>query len=138
MTHVVIDASAVGPILFDDETDRIAALDDVLPTAHLLVPANWSIEVVNMILMAERRKRIGGVDRTRLLAAAALLDAEQDRESFGAAWKDIAQLAVRHGLTAYDAAYLELAIRASCPLATLDVDLATAARTESVEVLTSS
>ena len=52
------------------------------------------------------------------------------------AWGPIAQLAIRHGLTFYDAAYLELAQRRGLPLATLDRELGTAAAREGIPLLT--
>jgi len=58
-----------------------------------------------------------------------------DPETHRQAWGMTARLAERHGLTVYDAAYLELALRRGLPLATLDEDLRTAARTEKVPLL---
>jgi predicted nucleic acid-binding protein len=57
------------------------------------------------------------------------------RGHFDVAWGATLHLAVRHRLTTYDAAYLELAQRRGLPLATLDSELRTAAATEKVPLL---
>jgi predicted nucleic acid-binding protein len=97
-----------------------------------VVPAHWRLEVGNALLMAERRGRIraGRVDAVwRLLAA---LPIEVDAETNARAWEGAAELARRHGLTLYDAAYLELAARRRLPLATFDGALVRAAGVERV------
>jgi predicted nucleic acid-binding protein len=58
-----------------------------------------------------------------------------DDETVSQAWSVITDLARSERLTAYDAAYLELALRLGLPLATLDRDLAVAARRRGVTVL---
>jgi predicted nucleic acid-binding protein len=95
-----------------------------------VVPAHWRLEVGNALLMAERRGRIRAarVDAVwRLLAA---LPIEMDAETNARAWESAAALARQHGLTLYDAAYLELAGRRALPLATFDGALLRAAGTE--------
>jgi len=136
LSGIVIDASALGPILFEDEPDRIAELDARFEHSDLVVPSNWSREVTSMILIAERRQRIDARERTRLISLAAAIPADPDPDSFRQGWKAASALAIAHGLTVYDAAYLELASRRGLPLATLDRDLAAAAQREGIEVFT--
>jgi predicted nucleic acid-binding protein len=97
-----------------------------------IVPTLWRLEVGNALLTAERRgrlrpERVGAA--WRLLGD---LPIELDTETHARAWSGTAELARRHGLTLYDAAYLELAGRRALPLATFDALLARAAGAERV------
>ena len=100
----------------------------------LLVPPHWPTEVSNGVLRAKRRGRVTESEVVYFLS---------NLRSFNVAiyiWEDLSllhdvrRLAERHNLTAYDAAYLELAIRARLPLASLDATLITAATIENVAV----
>lgn len=123
---LVIDCSAVVPWFLDDEaTEWSEALLDALPRHALHVPALWHLEFANVLLTAQRRKRIAAKETTGLLARAARLPLSTDSRIVPLA--EIADLALEHGITTYDAAYLELAIRLKCPLATQDKALAKAA-----------
>ena len=82
------------------------------------MPARWLLEVVNLLLSAQRRKRITADKRRELAAAAAALRIKVDRELVAITALD--DIASSHGLTAYDAASLELALRRGLPLAALD------------------
>jgi predicted nucleic acid-binding protein len=82
------------------------------------VPALWLLEVGNLMLSAQRRRRITAAKRQELVARAQALRLRVDREPVTMTALDA--LAARHGLSAYDAAYLELALRRTLPLATLD------------------
>lgn len=128
MPGLVLDCSVIAAWLLpgesDDEIDRVLTR---VTQEGALVPAVWRIEVLNTLLVAERRQRIAGADRARALAIVGQLPIEVDLEMSDRAWREISELAVRYRLTAYDAAYLELAHRAGLPLATLDGDLRQAA-----------
>ena len=88
-----------------------------------VVPAIWHLEVANSLQSAIRRGRITTTDRQGTLADLARLPIEIDVETATAAWEGTLALADRFGLTTYDAAYLDLAIRRHLPLATLDRQL---------------
>lgn len=123
---LVIDCSAVVPWFLDDEaTEWSEALLDALPRHALHVPALWLLEFANVLLTAQRRKRIAAKETKGLLARAARLPMTTDSRVVPLA--EIADLALEHGITTYDAAYLELAIRLKCPLATQDKALSKAA-----------
>jgi predicted nucleic acid-binding protein len=96
-----------------------------LKTAHAVTTALWPFEVTNAPLDAERRGRINAAQQAEFLERLRLLPIEHRP----AAWlgQQILPLARAHRLTAYDAAYLELASREGLPLATLDGDLRKAA-----------
>jgi predicted nucleic acid-binding protein len=74
------------------------------------------LEVGNALLTAQRRQRITREQRLKALRALADLPIETDPETSERAWREILQLANDHGLTLYDAAYLELAVRFDLPL----------------------
>jgi predicted nucleic acid-binding protein len=124
----VIDASATLPWCFEDEatpgTDRL--LFDLRAGDTAAVPAHWPLEVLNSLLIALRRGRIPREKIERFWSdLTALAIRVQPTEL--AAWSEIHRLAEQYRLTAYDAAYLELAQRIGLPLATLDGDLRKAA-----------
>ena len=85
------------------------------------MPVVWLLEMGNLLLNAQRRKRIADAKRRELVAAASVLRLRVDREPVSMVALDA--LAARHKLTAYDAAYLELALRRQLALATLDAAL---------------
>jgi predicted nucleic acid-binding protein len=91
--------------------------------------------MTNMLVQAERRKRIGSDDATALLTFFDSLPIDTDSEAPASRRRDVWILARRHKLTSYDAAYLELAIRTGMPLATCDEALAAAAIECGVSVL---
>jgi predicted nucleic acid-binding protein len=97
-----------------------------------IVPALWRLEVGNGLLMGERRGRIRTERVDAVWRQLGELPIEIDAETNARAWNGTAALARRHGLTLYDAAYLELAARRSLPLATFDGPLARAATAEKV------
>lgn len=132
MSRVVVDASIAVAWCFEDEPDASAIADAVRENGGL-VPGLWHLEVANVLIHAERRGRIADVPaRLALLAA---LPIETDGETSRRAWEATTALARSEGLTAYDAAYLELALRRGARLATRDGDLAAAARRMGVALL---
>lgn len=129
----VLDASIAACWAFDDEDHPNAALAlERIRTGEAHVPSLWWFEVRNTLIVNERRKRLTEHDTAAFLRELARLSIAVDRTPAEA---DVLALARRHRLTVYDAAYLELALRNSVPLATLDADLARAARAETVPLL---
>ena len=100
-----------------------------------MVPQLWQIEVANSLSVGIRRRRITIEDRSGILADLEDLPILVDDETGDRAWTDTLALADKHSLTVYDATYLELALRLSLPLATLDDDLRAAAQREAVTLL---
>jgi len=100
-----------------------------------LAPGLWPVEVANIILVAERKSRITQAQRVRALTALAKLPIRIDTETVGRAWNSTFDLALAHGLTVYDAGYLDLSLRSGLPLATLDQALGRAASACGVPVL---
>ena len=98
------------------------------------VPALWFAEVANTLLVFERAKRLTEQDSTNYLFGLGQLAIRQDDASPASLQTHILDIGRRHNLTAYDAIYLELAIRNNAQLATFDRKLADAARTAGVKV----
>ena len=122
MTGVVVDASVSAAwFLPAESTPFTEAALQATTTAEVWVPALWLIEIGNLLLSAERRKRIGAAKRSELVEAADRLQLNIDREPVSMTRID--SIASRLGLTAFDAAYLELALRRSLPLASVDAAL---------------
>ena len=125
----VLDCSIAMAWLFHDEaTPRTAALLNRLATETAVVPAWWSVEITNVLAMAERKGRITPAQSDAFIADLSKLGIERDEEAAGRAFTHLLALCRTHRLTSYDAMYLDVAIRRSLPLATLDADLRRAAR----------
>jgi predicted nucleic acid-binding protein len=129
----VVDASVTACWFMPDERHPIAdAAYRRVARDTAVAPVLWWYEVRNVLVVSERRGRLDGVKTAgvlRLLAEFQVaIDADVEE-------KPLMQLARRHRLTIYDAAYLELALRRDYPLATLDAALSAAARTERVQLI---
>jgi predicted nucleic acid-binding protein len=129
---LILDASAALAWLIErkDPVEANLALEilSYLRNRDAVVPALWFPEVANGILVAERRV---GVDAAKSASFLAIVDqvkiTEDSTRSF-ALQGTVLDLARTYGLTAYDATYLELALRTKSPLATFDRQLAEAVR----------
>jgi predicted nucleic acid-binding protein len=109
-----------------DESCDTASLDQVAEKGAI-VPSLWSLEVGNVLLLAERRKRISSDQRHKALYTLTELPIIADTMTAQHAWLETMALAENYSLTLYDASYLELALRYTLPLMTLDKSLARAA-----------
>jgi len=124
----VLDASLTMTWAFTNEaTPFTAHILESLRTTYAVTPALWPFEVTNALLDAERRGRINAAQQAEFLERLRLLPIRIEHRP--AAWlgQQILPLARAHRLSAYDAAYLELAKREALPLATIDGDLRKAA-----------
>jgi len=137
MPALVLDCSATLAWLLADQQPVVAAqILDLVAEKGAMAPGLWPLEVGNALLVAERRGRLSSQNRTEALRGLAGLPIKIDDETAGRAWRETLALAETYHLTVYDAAYLELALRYSLPLATFDAALRTAARTAGVPLLT--
>lgn len=133
---LVLDASMAIAWLFEDErTDATEVVLDRVAGAGAIVPTIWKLEVASGLQAAMRRGRIDISARNAALSRLGALGIETDPETGLHAWMDTLALADRHGLTPYDASYLELAIRRRLPLATLDAALVRAGKTDGIEMM---
>jgi len=124
----VLDGSVTLAWFFEDEADAYAeAVENSLRRATAVVPALWALEVANALLVGERRKRTTEAKAAYFARLLQELPRANDEQTSAQAFRDIFFLARKHGLSAYDACYLELALRRGLPLATLDKRLKAAA-----------
>ena len=128
VAEFVLDGSLALAWYFKDEADPYAdAVAACLPAARAAVPLIWPLEVANAVLMGERRQRSTEAQAARWLTYLGFLPIAVDDETNDRAWGEVLSLARAHRLSAYDAAYLELALRRGLPLATRDDKLRAAA-----------
>ena len=123
MSALVIDASITLSWLLPDEasTAAMAVRDhDLLSAEAVWVPAHWRLEVCNSLWMAERRKRLDATGVTQAADLILKLPVTTDPDTNDRAGRETLALARQHGLSVYDAAYLELALRRGAALASLD------------------
>ena len=129
----VLDASIAGCWAFQDEQHpRADAALTRIRTEEAVVPNIWWFEVRHILVVNERRKRITESDTTGFLRNLSRLPIRVDHDPDEAG---VLRLARTHRLSVYDASYLELALREAMPVATLDTDLAAAARAEGAELV---
>ena len=133
---MVVDSSVTLTWCFEDEqTAASLALLEQVVEHGAVAPTVWPLEVLNALVMAERRKRVDAAQRQRLTGFLRDLPIALDGETAAQAWSATVQLAERHRLTVYDAAYLELAQRRGLPLASLDNGLRAAAEAVGVALV---
>ncbi len=135
MSALVIDGSVTLGFLLPDEQDKLSvqALRVMQEGVPVFAPSHWPIEVANGLIMAERRKRSSPAETHDALSIAQSLPVTVDQET-AARLSDTTALARQYGLTIYDAAYLELAMRRGAKLATNDRALVKAAKASGVAV----
>ena len=130
--NLVLDASMALAWLIVRVDQAEAALADrafgAVSANGAQVPALWYAEVANTLLVFERAKRLTEQDSVSYLADLGLLAIMQDDFPCAPMQSRVLDLGRRHGLTAYNAMYLELALRRAAPLATFDRQLAEAVR----------
>jgi predicted nucleic acid-binding protein len=133
----VLDGSVTLAWLFLDEADPYAdAIVAKLPALVMLVPHLWHLEIANVLLLGERRGRCSQADTVSWLSYLSGLPIVLDAATESRAWGDTFNLARQQGLSAYEAAYLELAMREGIPLATLDAKLTVAMQALGVALYT--
>ena len=111
----------------DEESPYAEAVLDSLEIAEAVAPSIWPLEVGNVLLVAERKKRLNQAASIRFLSLIKDLPILVEQDSLPRMLSEIIQLAREHKLSTYDASYLDLAMRLDLPLATLDESLKRAA-----------
>lgn len=131
----VLDCSVTMAWIFPDEASvSTDLLRESLVEESAFVPALWPAETANVLLMATRRGRIAKDDWQQIRENLQALPINIDPVSTDRVWGEVLELADTYRISAYDAMYLELALRLRLPLATLDRELAAAAQASGVEV----
>lgn len=134
MAAVVIDASIASAWCFPDEqTDYTRAVFQAVSSSAVdsVAPRLWAYEIRNSVLMGIRRGRISKPDGEQFLLS---LNELNVRLSEPASYDDVFSLAQQHGLTVYDAAYLDIAMQERLPLASLDGQLVRAAQKVGIQL----
>jgi predicted nucleic acid-binding protein len=118
---------------FEDQCDELAdAVLDRLADGEAWVPSLWPLEVANVLVAAERRRRLTAADSARFIELLMSLPIVVDDRSHERALSQVLAAARQLGLSVYDASYLELAMRLGATLATRDAQLSAAAATAGV------
>jgi predicted nucleic acid-binding protein len=129
---IVIDASMALAWLFErqksDERQRADHALEAIGSTVAIVPFLWHIEIANALLVGERRKVVTHAQVIDYLARLDTLPIVEDDAPPALRRDPVMALARLHNLTAYDASYLELALRKGAVLATFDIQLAEAMR----------
>ncbi|MBN1341495.1 MAG: type II toxin-antitoxin system VapC family toxin [Phycisphaerae bacterium] len=133
---IIVDASVTLAWCLEDETSSYASqVLGRLTHADARVPSIWALEVANALLVAERRGRLAQNETAAVLSLLRGLPIRIDTTPPEVVFADVIPLGRTHLLSAYDAAYLELAIRTGSPIATLDEALRRAAGRVDVDVI---
>lgn len=133
----VLDNSVTMRWLFGDgkpqERAYAGRVLDAMQNVTARVPMTWGLEVANVIAKAEAKALVTEARSGAFLEMLEEIEIEVDAATFAHALSDTLQLARRYKLSAYNASYLELALRTGLPLATLDEDLQKAAKKAGVK-----
>ena len=133
----MVDASVIFAWQFpDEESEIVDHVADMLIDQAAWVPAHWHAEIANGFAIAVRRKRLTRDYRQGALKRISDLPIRTDPESTAALWNETQLLCDEYQLSAYDAAYLELARRRRIPLATLDKAMNRAAGALGISLIT--
>ncbi len=137
MSRFVLDASIVLTWCFPDENAAIAQHVATMfkQGGTAVAPSFWPHEVLNALLVGEKRKRISEKLVRSFLDDLATLPIALEQFPAEVVFERIQRLSREHGLTAYDAAYLDLALDSGLPLATLDEDLMRAGKKARVRLV---
>ncbi|MDD5250758.1 MAG: type II toxin-antitoxin system VapC family toxin [Rhodocyclaceae bacterium] len=106
---------------------------EALRKTAAVVPGLWALEAANVVAKAEAKGLVAEARTQAFVATLVRLNIVTDKATASQALSETLNLARRYKLSAYDAAYLELALREGMPLATLDVALEKAARKAGVK-----
>jgi predicted nucleic acid-binding protein len=136
VSRFVLDASVVLTWCFPDENataaQHVAGMFKQGDTA--VVPSFWPHEVLNALLVGEKRRRISKQLVRAFLDDLAALPIVLEQFPARVVFDRIQRLSREYGLTAYDAAYLDIALDSGLPIATLDQDLASACKRSGAQI----
>ena len=135
LNQVVVGAAVALAWCFPDEASTDADAVLVALKGHtIVVPAVWGLEIANAMFVGERRTRLKQLEILRFVALLEGLSILQDNQTVSENVSHVLPLGRLYGLSAYDAAYLELAIRHGAQLATLDGALRLAAKRAGIRI----
>ena len=133
---LILDCSIVMAWCFDDEsTPETNQIQDRMANEAAVVSGLWYLEISNVLALAEKRKRITSEGSQQFLQLLTVFDIQVDDDAPRRAFGHLLPLCRTHGLTSYEAVYLDLLIRRQIPLASLNDPLRKAATTLGLPVL---
>jgi predicted nucleic acid-binding protein len=137
LSSLVLDASVALCWLFDDQATAHteSVLDRLVGGDTVAAPAIWPFEIANVVTVAERLRIVNPAQAAAFFQTLGQLSIAVDRAEIERVFNAVSETARRYRLSAYDAAYLELALREALPLATVDAALRNAARAAEVGVV---
>jgi len=137
LSSLVLDASVALCWLFDDQATAHteSLLDRLVAGDTVAAPSIWPFEIANVVTVAERRRIVHPAQAAAFFQTLGQLSIAVDRAEIERIFNAVSETARRYRLSAYDAAYLELALREALPLATADAALRNAARAAGVGVV---
>lgn len=131
MSFVLDNSVAMCWLLNDGKPADVAYARKVLGALRsvaAVVPSLWALEAANVLTRLEAKGLITEAHSQAFVGTLVRLPIATDSGTASHALGDTMNIARRYKLSAYDAAYLELAMREGLPLSTLDADLDKAAR----------
>jgi len=136
LSRFVLDASVALCWCFQNQATSYteAVLQMMADGAEACVPFIWPLEMANVLTLSERRKVLTIAQTASFLHELQQWPIRVDSAGLDRVFHQILAATRTHKLSAYDAAYLELALREASPLATLDKDLRSAARVAGVKI----
>lgn len=135
MEEIVVDNSVIIAWCFEDEANEyVDSVLDHLRRFEALVPSIWPLEFANVLLVAERKKRISESIISRIKTLIQGLPIRIDYETRERIMNDIFYLAKEYKLSSYDASYLDLAMKNGLILATQDKALIRAAKATNTQL----
>lgn len=136
MSRWIVDASLALGWYLKDEEDRAYNLEVLagLRTNDVIVPFLWTYEVVNGLVIAHRRKRLARSDFSTILNSLKTLPIDVEPADADRVMQ-LPDIALKHQLTDYDAAYVELALRLKLPIATKDGAMKQAMASSGIEMV---
>lgn len=135
-TKIIVDASVVASWLLEDEQSdyALSVKEKIIEGFTMIQPSIWLFEITNILRNAQRRKRVSFAQSKDYLEAISALPIEISNYFNLHNSKDLFELADKHNLTTYDAAYIQLAKSYQVALATMDRELKQAAKREKVKI----
>ena len=133
---IVIDASiTIAALSPDERTSDTERYLEIIAADDVVVPAIWALEIMHVFRRKITRGLLAADIAGEALAVAQMLNTRVSSISAAVAFADVGRLTRVHGLSPYDASYLDCALRLEYPLASLDRRMRAAAAVEGITLL---
>lgn len=133
----ILDNSVSASWILEDEFDKFSEqVLELLRSEPAIVPGIWVLEMTNTLLVGFRRKRISAAKKSTTIDLIKSLPITVEYNYVQTDLDRLVQFGETYNLSAYDSAYLDLAIRLDLPLATKDKELRVAAKAADIKLVT--